>query len=1134
MNIRHIAAAAAMLLAAVSAQTLRAADAEVREWEDQSINYVNTEPVRPDSIVPEGNDAMLLNGDWRFHFSLTPETRPVDFFKLGYDVSEWDTIKVPSTLELQGYGTPLYSGWEYPFKVDPPFVTKEPPREKTTFLERNPVGSYVREFDLPENWLHESQVFVRLNGVASAFYLYVNGKKVGYAEDSFSPDEFNLTNYLHPGKNLIAVEVYKYSDGSYLEDQDFFRFSGIFRDVVLFRTPDVAVRDVFLRPSLDKNDYTTGILEGEITLKNYGNIEDDRRLYGILYGPDGAQEYIFSLPFRLDPGEEKVVTLRGIRFPDVKAWTAETPNLYRLDLGIESDVHRHKQDLFLNIGFRTVEIGPQNQLLVNGREVILKGVNRHETHPDLGRALTHEVMEQDIKLMKANNINTVRTSHYPNDPYWYELCAKYGLYVVAEANIECHAHQELTEDPKWTQAYVERNLNNVLRLKNNPAIIIWSLGNENGWGECANLVAASKAVQKIDETRLIHACELGYRPGLTDMGSTMYPSVESVEKIGGDQEHANWNWAAPEKTRAKTGPFFVCEFAHSMGNALGNFKEYVDLYEKYPNLIGGCIWDWVDQDMRAERQEDGKYKAAPFTGSALAFGGMFGDNPGDGNFCDNGVIFADRTKSAKLREVKRVYQYVKFAPETPAPKDSNFFSVKLTNGYFHKDLAGHTLVVLYTGGLRTGHDGERIWSAHPIPALAPGESVVLNCAYPPQVAGKDEPPAMLLLVFDTPIKIGTARLLTQFNFLRTPDVIDLLDAGKLDEFVDSAVATYSVDGAAYEPPVPVKKAKKAPALPDVTEDGENAITVKGDGFEAGFREGSLVSLVYDGKEILKAGPQPEIYRAPVDNDKWIFDKEPGRSLNAKVEMRLPPKAVKAVPATDEANNDKDGDFTWERTEDGSVRVASNQWFALAGKIDYLVRTVWDITRDGSITVKSLAVPTTDSASLSVYRNGFSWILDGAYCRVSYLGYGPHENYRDRRHAAWFDRFETTVIGMFEPYAKSQSYGNRTGAKNVILYGDDKDLPAVSFTLLNNKNGESELSGMEFSVSPWTEDEIAESYTRDRLPVPGNKTVLHLDSVVSGLGGASCGPEPLKQYKVRNGKFLLEYVIAPYRAKKMTK
>ena len=1129
MKTRHIAAAALLLIAAVSAQNLRAADAEVREWEDQSINYVNTEPLRSDCAIPaNGRDNMLLNGDWKFHFSLTPETRPVDFFKPDFDVSDWDTITVPSTWEIRGYGTPLYSGWEYPFKVDPPFVTKEPPREKTSFLERNPVGSYVREFDLPENWLHESQVFVRLNGVASAFYLYINGEKVGYAEDSFSPDEFNITNYLKPGKNLIAVEVYHFCDGSYLEDQDFFRFSGIFRDVVLFRTPDVAIRDFFLRPTLDKSDYKTGLLEGEIMIRNYSGIDIDRRFYGIMHGPDGKLAYRFSLPFRLDPGEEKIIRLHDIRFPDVKAWTAETPNLYTLELGIESDVHQLKQALTANIGFRTVEIGPQNQLLVNGHEVILKGVNRHETHPDLGRALTHEVMEQDIKLMKANNVNTVRTSHYPNDPYWYELCAKYGLYVVAEANIECHAHQVLTEDPKWTQAYIERNLNNVLRLKNNPAIIIWSLGNENGWGECANLVAASKEIQKIDTTRLIHACELGYRPGLTDMGSTMYPSVDTVEKIGADQEHANWNWAAPEKTRAKTGPFFVCEFAHSMGNALGNFKEYVDLYEKYPNLIGGCIWDWVDQDVRAERQEDGKYRAAPFTGNALAFGGMFGDIPGDGNFCDNGVIFADRTKSAKLREVKRVYQYVGFEPDTPAPKDSGLFHVKITNKYFHKNLTGHTLVVLYGGGLRAGVDAKRIWSAHPIPELAPGQEVVMRCSYPPQIAGKDEVPAMLLLVFDTPIRLGTMRMITQFNFLREPDVIDLLDAGKLDEFMDAAVATYSVDGAAYEQAVPVKQAKKTTVLPNVTEAEENAITVKGDGFEVGFCDGNLVSLTYDDKDILKAGPQPEIYRAPVDNDKWIFDREPGKSLNANVGVLLPPRAIKVAPETDEEHKDRDADFTWERTEDGSVRVTSNQRFTLAGKIGYLTRTAWDITRDGTITVRTVAIPTTDSTP--VYRNGFSLVLDGAYNRVSYLGYGPHENYRDRRHAAWFDRFDTTVQDMIEPYVKSQSYGNRIGTKNVILYGDDEELPAVSFTLLKNENDGVELPGMEFSVSPWTEGEIDESFTRDRLPAPGEKTVLHLDSVVSGLGGASCGPEPLRQYKVQNSKFVLEYVIAPYKGK----
>ena len=1113
MNTRHITAAAILLLAAFSAHSLRAADADVREWEDQSVNFVNTEPMRPDCAIPEiGKDAMLLNGDWKFHFVLTPETRPVDFFKQNYDLSDWDTIKVPSTWEIQGYGTPLYSGWEYPFKVDPPFVTKEPPREKTSFLERNPVGSYVREFDLPENWLHESQVFVRLNGVASAFYLWINGEKVGYAEDSFSPDEFNITKYLKPGRNSIAVEVYHFCDGSYLEDQDYFRFSGIFRDVVLFRTPDVAIRDFFLRPLLDKSDYKTGVLDGEITVRNYGNIDDDRRLYGLLYGPDGSLAYSFSLPFRLDPGEEKIVRLNSIRFPDVKAWTAETPNLYRLELGIESDVHRHKQDLTANIGFRTVEIGPENQLLVNGREVVLKGVNRHETHPDLGRALTREVMEQDVRLMKANNINTVRTSHYPNDPYWYELCAKYGLYVVAEANIECHAHQVLTEDPMWTQAYIERNINNVARLKNNPAVIIWSLGNENGWGECANLVAASKEIRKIDDTRLIHACELGYRPGLTDMGSTMYPAVDAVEKIGKDQEHANWNWQAPEKTRAKTGPFFVCEFAHSMGNALGNFKEYVDLYEKYPNLIGGCIWDWVDQDVRAERTEDGKYKAAPFAGSALAFGGMFGDKPGDGNFCDNGVIFADRTKSAKLREVKRVYQYIKFAPETPAPKDSPVFTVKLTNGYFHKDLAGHTLVVLYGGGLRSG-SGKRIWSAHRIPKLAPGESVIMNCAYPPQVTGKDEAPAMLLLVFDTPITIGTARLLTQFNFLRDPDVIDILDAGRLDEFLDASVATYSVNGAAYETAEPEKKSKKQPSELTVTgnEEEEDAITVKGDSFEVGFRYGNLVSLVYDGKEVLKAAPQPEIYRAPVDNDKWIFDKEPGKKLKA-----------------DEPASTKTAPLTWEKTDTG-VEVKTSVSFRYPGGPVYSVTTIWDIAKNGAITVTATAKNESKGA-FNLYRNGFSWKLDGGYDRVSYLGFGPHENYRDRMHAAWFDRFDTTVQGMIEPYVKSQSYGNRVGATNVILYGDDRKLPAVSFTILNNTVDGREISGAEFSVSPWTEGEIADSYTRDRLPVPGNKTVLHLDSVVSGLGGASCGPEPLPQFKVRNGDFTLQYMIAPYKGK----
>ncbi|MDD6338641.1 MAG: glycoside hydrolase family 2 TIM barrel-domain containing protein [Lentisphaeria bacterium] len=1116
MTRRTVFTAAAALF---SAFMLHAAESgTTREWEDQSVNYVNTEPMRADCAVPSDEGAMmLLNGDWKFHFSLTPEARPADFFRPDFDVSEWGTIPVPSTWEIQGYGTPLYSGWEYPFKVDPPSVTKEPAREKTSYLERNPVGSYIRDFELPEGWLKDNQVFVRLNGVASAFYLWINGEKVGYGEDSFSPDEFNITKYLREGRNTIAVEVYHFCDGSYLEDQDYFRFSGIFRDVVLFRTPDTAIRDFFMRPSLDEDDdYKTGLLEGEIVVKNYCSHDSDRRFYAVLRDADGKDVYRFSLPLRLEAGEEKTISLHDIRFPDVKPWTAETPNLYELELGLRIDMKEPEQVLTADLGFRTVEIGPENQLLVNGREVVLKGVNRHETHPDLGRALTHEVMEQDVKLMKANNINTVRTSHYPNDPYWYELCAKYGLYVVAEANIECHALQTLTEDPKWTQAYIERNRNNVLRLKNNPAIIIWSLGNENGWGECANLVAASKAVQEIDSTRLIHACELGYRPGLTDMGSTMYPTVDTVAKIGSDQKNANWNWQAPEKTRSKTGPFFVCEFAHSMGNALGNFKEYVDLFEQYPHLIGGCIWDWVDQDVRADRQEDGKYKAAPFTGDALAFGGMFGDNPGDGNFCDNGVIFADRTKSAKLREVKRVYQYVKFAPETPAPKDSATFSVKLTNGYFHKDLDRHTLVVLYGGGLRADQAGKRIWSAHPIPRLAPGESVTIPCAYPPQAAAMEEAPAMLLLVFDEPIRIGTIRMLTQFNFLAEPDPIDVLDSGRLDDFLDLAVATYSVDGAANEPVLPVKK-KSAGELKllDVTEDGVETITVKGDDFQAEFRDANLVSLAYDGREILKAGPRPEIYRAPVDNDKWIFDKV-GKKLNPEVVL----KSEKAK-------------MSWESTDDG-VRITTSAEYMATGMVQQFVSTTWDIANDGTITVKS-GVGCGNQAFFDLYRNGFSWVLDGGYNRVSYLGCGPYENYRDRRHAAWFDRFDTTVQSMIEPYVKSQSYGNRIGTKNVILYGDDKKLPAVSFTLLKNEKFDGdELPGMEFSVSPWTEGEIAASVTRDRLPEPGEKTVLHLDSVVSGLGGASCGPEPLPEYKVHNPHFTLQYVIAPYRAKRVLK
>ena len=428
------------------------------EWENQKINFVNVEPVRSDSALPvDAGQKSLLNGDWKFNFvtMTTPDgtldlsQRPAGFFKPDYDDSSWKTIPVPSTWQVQGYGTPLYTNVNYPFNRDnPPIVTNAPAQWMTAFRERNPVGSYRQTFTVPADFKKGGQVFLKFDGVSAGYYVWVNGEKVGYAEDSYNPDEFNITKYLKPGENLLAVQVYHFTDGSFLEDQDFFRHSGIFRDVVLFRTPDVAIRDFDFR-SLLKDNYTTGTLDGKILVRNYSGKAASRTVkYTLLREGREVLTGSANVQIAADNKEDVAVPI-SVTVPNVDKWTAETPNLYQLRMTIAdaANTNENAETVQVNLGFRTVEVGPQQQLLINGKEVILKGVNRHETHPDYGRAITREVMEKDIQLMKSHNINTVRTSHYPDAPYWYELCEKYGMYLVAEANIECHGKQDLTRNP---------------------------------------------------------------------------------------------------------------------------------------------------------------------------------------------------------------------------------------------------------------------------------------------------------------------------------------------------------------------------------------------------------------------------------------------------------------------------------------------------------------------------------------------------------------------------------------------------------------------------------------------------------------------------------------------------------------
>ena len=524
-----------------------------------------------------------LNGEWSFHRSPDPQSRPTDFYRVDYDVSDWDKIAVPGNWQIQGFGRPLYVNIGYPFHRDPPNVMGAPPRHYNTYEERNPVGSYRRTFEIPEAWKDRS-VMIQFGGANSAMFLWVNGEKIGYSQDSRTPAVFDITDVLSAGENQVAVEVYRYSDGSYIEDVDFWRLSGLFRDVFLWSPSPVHLRDFFVHTELN-DDYRDARLKVDAEMTNHSGASREFTLEMELLDAGG------ETVLREDSGtirigsEERIALSLESDVTDPAKWSAEEPNLYKLLLTVRDDNGEVIEVKSNDIGFRSVEI-EDGQLLVNGRPVLLRGVNRHEHDPDTGHTVSEESMIQDIKLMKQNNINAVRTSHYPTTERFYELCNRYGLYVVGEANIESHGmgygDESLAKDPSWKDAHIDRMRNMVERDKNQPSIIIWSMGNEAGNG--VNFYAVYEWTKKRDDSRPVQY-EQAYRDWNTDIAAPMYARIPHLI----DYAHSN-----PEK------PMILCEYAHAMGNSVGNLADYWEVIEAHRSLQGGFIWDWVDQGLRKE------------------------------------------------------------------------------------------------------------------------------------------------------------------------------------------------------------------------------------------------------------------------------------------------------------------------------------------------------------------------------------------------------------------------------------------------------------------------------------------------------------------------------------------------------
>ena len=1024
-------AAKSVLCAGLLAATAGTVAAGTNDWENPAVNSINREPPRTYSMPladaaaafdgaldPPTPYKMSLNGTWKISWAGDPALRVRDFWRADFPDSGWHEIDVPSCVEMRGFGSPGYTNVKYPHKMEWPLIRDR----HSGATDYNPVSSYRRTFAVPEKWTGR-EVFLRFDGVSSAYYVWLNGERVGYAEDSMLPSEFNITRYLKSGENKLAVEVYRWCDGSYLEDQDMFRFSGIFRDVTLWARPKDGIWDFAAKTAL-KNGYR----DAELTV-------------------DGCNGAAWTL---YDAARRKVASGADgetAQIRDVSLWSAEKPYLYTLVVRKGADIRTRR------IGFREIKVSG-NTLLVNGVKVKFKGVNRHETNPENGRAVSLDDMVRDITLMKMYNVNTVRTSHYPNHHLWYDLCDRYGLYVCAEANIEAHEPGYLMKGlglfPEWRHSIVERNVRNVIFQRNNPSVTLWSLGNEAGHG--ANFRIANAKIKEIDPSRPIH-WERG-NPDV-DVDSTMYPTVEWLEERGrlGDKPRNSdamvmtkdpFDWQSAGK------PFWMCEYCHAMGNAIGNLQEYWDVFYKYDSLAGGCIWDWIDQAVWKYTDNIGPDGTRE---RFLAYGGDFDEQPNDGPYCDNGVIGPERKVSAKLVEVGHVYRNIVVANDGAG-------GLELWNRY------DFTYADEFDCRWELIEDGR---------VVADGSATVPHLAPHARIAGWKG--------IAVPEGDGRAERFLNVYFMLKDDTPW---AKKGWVVARDQIAL----GGRTAPFTPVK-----PAAPVFTQDDKTVTAVAG-GTRAVFcrQSGTLCELVMNGRTILRdpapgivSGPRFTCSRAFTDNDRWLdgleFETPGSFSLSGLTQLRAHVRPTKiegnTLKFTADITGSKSGGFTHE--------------------------TEWSFGADGSLTLRNTVLP-HGTMPPALPRVGLSLRLDKALENMFYYGRGPRENYIDRKTASFVGFYTSTVTDQYEPYVRPQDNGYKCDVRWMEFAADDGT--GVRFSASEPMF----VQALHYSMDDLAFARHRITDTRHRTPlVPRDEVFLNLDIRQLGLGNASCGPKPLDKY-----------------------
>lgn len=893
----------------------------------------------------------LLNGEWAFHYAPTPHHAPAEFYKEGFDASHWDRLSVPSCWQMHGYGKPHYANVVFPYPIDPPRIPTE-----------NPTGSYRREFFIPESW-HGHQITLHFEGVDSAYHVWVNGQEAGFSKGSRLPAHFDITNALRPGSNILAVQVYQWSDGSYLEDQDMWYLSGIFRDVYLIASPHVRLQDYFVRTELD-SQYHDAVLKLTAQIANANSFAADCRLELTLLDADYAKveggKIVNHVALSADANH---LCEDELHVSNPHKWSAESPYLYHLLMKLTDAQGNILQVVSVRVGFRSVELKDGN-LLVNGAAVMFKGVNRHDHHPDWGRTIPYETLIQDVLLMKRFNINAVRTSHYPNDPRFYDLCDIYGLYVIEEADLECHGFKYyepsnyLSDHPEWREAYIDRVERMVRRDKNHPSIILWSLGNESFYG--SNHKALYDWVQNYDPTRLVHY-EGDIQAESADVFSTMYTPIHKLAALGERDDLGK--------------PHILCEYAHAMGNGPGGLKEYWETFYAHKRLQGGFVWEWIDHGIRQVSETGEEY---------FAYGGDFGEKVNDSNFVIDGLIYPDRTPSPGLYELKKAIEPV--VVEAVNWVEGTF---RLKNRFDFVSL-GHLQLVW-----SIEVDGKAIHSGtQAVKDIPPGKSDTVTVPY--------KLPALLAAGADYWLNL---------SFILASDTL-------------WAKAGHEIAWAQFELP---QKSDAITPFPDSRfgkmniNETANELTISGTDFQLVFDKvyGVLSEWIYAGKSLIERGPKLDFWRAPTDNDlralgdwRWAPQVENRASIIWKnMGVHWLQQRIDGMSWRLDANN-------------STIQIECRTRVAppiLGWSINSTYR--YTIYSSGDVLISVNGVPQGDYPK-TLPRIGLQLVLKNELEQVSWYGLGPGEAYNDTRMANRYGIYNKTVQELFTNYVYPQENGNR--------------------------------------------------------------------------------------------------------------